>query len=148
MRLIKKYPQAEVAWRPVEAHPKSEEPEHIPYADLAVMGALFARDHAIDLSVYNDRMFEMYFTKHFSVDDPLALASAVAPLGIEKVEFINALTNGAYAHALAEANNYAYKTNKIWAVPAFIFGDKRLDSVEGVGVTETQLSNFLRECYG
>jgi len=148
LRLARKYPRAEIAWKPVEAHPKVEEPEHMPYADLAVMGAFFARDHGIDLATYNERVFDMYFNKHLAVDDPLALAAAVTPLGIDAAAFVAALTDGAYAKALAEANDYAYEVNKVWAVPSFVFGDKRLDAVGGIGVTKAQLKAFLEDCYG
>lgn len=146
-RLLPDYPMADIAWRPVEAHPKVEEPEHKPYADLAVMGAFFARDHGVDMAAYNERVFDMYFNQHKKVDDPLVLADAVAPLGIDKEAFAAALADGTYSAALADANDYAYETNKVWAVPTFIFGGKRLDAREGVGVTEEQLAAFLRDCY-
>jgi len=148
LRLVRDYPQAEIAWKPVEAHPKVEEPEHMPYADLAVMGAFFACDHSIDLAMYNECIFDMYFNKHLAVDDPQALATAIKPLKIDTAAFVAALTAGTYAKALAEANDYAYEVNKVWAVPSFIFGDKRLDAVGGIGVTEAQLAAFLRDCYG
>ena len=147
MRLLPDYPQAEIDWQPVEAHPRVEEPEHMPYADLAVMGAFFARDHGIDIAAYNARVFDMYFTQRQRVDNPHALAEAVAPLGIDKESFTAALTDGTYNAALTQANAYAYETKKVWAVPTFVFGDKRLDAVEGVGVTEEQLAVFMRDCY-
>lgn len=147
MQLLSEYPQAEIVWCPVEAHPKVEEPEHKPYADLAVMGAFFARDHGIDLAAYNERVFDMYFTQRQKVDDPQALADAVAPLGIDAAEMVAALTGGTYEKALEEANRYAYEANKVWAVPTFVFGGKRLDAREGVGVTEAQLDGFLKDCY-
>ena len=147
-QLVKDYPQAEMVWRPVEAHPKVEEPEHMPYADLAVMGAFFARDHGIDIAAYNDRVFDMYFNEHQKVDDARVLAEAVKPLGIDTETFAAALTDSTYEKALAEANEHAYITNKVWAVPSFVCGDKRLDAVGGVGVTEKQLAAFLRDCCG
>ena len=148
LRLAADYPQADIAWLPVEAHPKVLEPEHKPYADLAVMGAFFARDHGIDLALYNERVFDMYFNERRQVDDPQALARAVKPLGIDSEAFVAALTDGRYEEALAQANSYAYEANKIWAVPSFICGDQRLDAAEGVGVSEEQLAAFLKECCG
>lgn len=146
-RLLQNYPMAEILWKPVEAHPKVEEPEHKPYADLAVMGAFFASDHGIDIAAYNERIFDMYYIRGKKVDDPQALAEAVAPLGIHAKAFMTALIGGAYASALAAANDYAYEENKVWAVPTFIFGNKRLDAREGVGVTAAQLAGFLEDCY-
>ena len=148
MQLLKDYPQAELAWCPVEAHPKAEEPEHKPYADLAVMGAFFARDHGIDVAAYNACVLDMYFNKHMQPDDPQALAEAVKPLGMDTEALVAALTDGTYTDALMQANLYAYRDNKVWAVPTFVFGDKRLDAKEGVGVTAEQLADFLQDCYG
>ena len=145
-RLLGDYPPAEIAWMPVEAHPKVEEPEHKPYADLAVMGAFFARDHGIDLALYNKRVFDMHHNEHKQVDNPQALAEAVKPLGIDTEAFVTALTDGTYVKTLAEANDYAYEVNKVWAVPSFVCGNKRLDAVGGVGVTEEQLAAFLQDC--
>lgn len=146
--LLPDFPMAEIVWRPVEAHPKVEEPNHRPYADLAVMGAFFARDHDVDIAAYNGRVFDMYYGRREKVDDARALAEAVAPLGLDTDALIAALEGGVYADALTKANDYAYETNKVWAVPTFVFGDKRLDAKEGVGVTEEQLAAFLRGCYG
>jgi Predicted dithiol-disulfide isomerase involved in polyketide biosynthesis len=147
-RLVEDYPQAEIAWCPVEAHPKVEEPEHVPYADLAVIGAFFAQDYGIDLAAYNERVFDMYFNEHQQVDDPRMLAEAVKPLGIDTEAFVTALMDGTYEKALAKANRHAYITNKVWAVPSFVCGNKRLDAVGGVGVTEEQLAAFLQDCCG
>lgn len=147
-RLLTQYPQADIAWLPVEAHPKVEEPEHKPYADLAVMGAFFARDHGIDLVQYNDYVFDMYFEKRQKVDDVNALAEAVAPLGIDQAAFVADLTDGTYEKALAEANDYAYEVQKVWAVPSFVCGDRRVDAVGGIGVTEEELAALLADCYG
>lgn len=148
MKLLKHYPQAEVVWLPVEAHPKDEEPEHKPYADQAVMAAFFARDHGVDLSAYNERVFDMHFNKRRNVDNPETLAEALAPLGIDKAALTAALEGGVYAKALAEANDYAYEVKKVWAVPTFVFGDIRRDAVGGVGVTEEEMVSLLQECYG
>lgn len=147
VRLLREYPQAEVVWRPVEAHPKVEEPEHKPYADLTVMGALFAQGNGVDIAAYNERVFGMYFGERRQVDDPQALADAVAPIGIDRQAFLAALKDGAYRQALAEANAHAYEANKVWAVPTFVLGERRLDAKEGVGVTEEQLAAFLADCY-
>ena len=147
MQLLPDYPQAEIVWCPVEAHPKVEEPEHKPYADLAVMGAFFARDHGVDLAAYNACVFDMYFTQHQKVDDPQTLANSVTQLGIDAEAMAAALTEGTYEKALEDANRYAYETNNVWAVPTFVFGSKRLDAKEGVGVTEAQLADFLQDCY-
>lgn len=146
--LLPDYPQAEIVWRPVEAHPKGEEPWHKPYADVAVMGAFFARDHGVDIADYNACVFDMYYGRHQQVDDPQAIVDAVAaPLGLDGDAMLRALTDGTYAAALAEANAYAYEANKVWAVPTFVCGDKRLDAQEGVGVSAEQLAALLQACY-
>ena len=146
--LLPLFPEAKIAWRPVEAHPKIEEPEHKPYEDLAVMGALFVREHNPNLELaYHERIYKANFEEKKAVDDISVLADCVAELGIDASAFESALKSGVYAKALQEANDHAYEVQKIWAVPSFVCGEKRLDAVPGVGVTKTQIKELLQACF-
>ena len=145
--LLPKYPKTRVVWRPVEAHPKVEEPEHKPYEDLAVMGAFYVREHCPDLELaYHERVYNAQFEERKAVDDAAVLARCAADIGADAAGFEAAVRGGAYADALREANDYAYETHKVWAVPSYVCGGKRLDSVPGVGVTKAQLEALLKEC--
>ena len=147
--LLPKFPNAKIAWRPVEAHPKVEEPGHKPYEDLAVMGALFVQEHCPDKELaYHERVYKAHFEDRVAVDDISVLAKCGADIGADAAAFEAALKSGAYAGALSSANDHAYETQKIWAVPSYVCGEKRLDAVPGVGVTKDQVEALLRDCFG
>ena len=147
--LLPKFPGAKIAWRPVEAHPKVEEPEHKPYEDLAVRGSFFIREHCPGLELaYHERVYKAHFTDRKAVDDIAVLAQCAADIGADGAAFAAALKNSDYVQELADANDHAYETQKVWAVPSYVCGDKRLDSAPGVGVTISQLEALLKECFG
>ena len=146
--LLPKYPAAKIAWRPVEAHPKVEEPEHKPYEDLAVMGALFVREHNPELELlYHERIYKANFEEHKAVDNIEVLTKCAAELGVDAEAFEAALKGGTYVKALQDANDHAYEVQRIWAVPSYVCGEKRLDAVPGVGVTKDQIEALLKECF-
>jgi len=147
--LLAKYPGLEVAWRPVEAHPKAEEPDHRPYEDLAVQGAFFVREHNPELEqAYHERIYKAHFTDRLAVDNISVLARCAAELGVDEAAFESALRGGVYAEALKNANDHAYEECKVWAVPSFVCGDERLDAVPGVGVTKDQIEALIKKCLG
>jgi predicted DsbA family dithiol-disulfide isomerase len=133
--------------RPVEAHPKNEEPEHRPYVNLAVQGAFFFRDNGLDETAYTERMFKVANDDRQSVESISALAAYAAEYGADADAFTAALTCGRYELEQLAANDYAYEQKSVWAVPTFVCGEKRLDAVGGVGVTGEQLKKLLDECF-
>ena len=146
--LLPKFPNAKIAWRPVEAHPKIEEPGHKPYEDLAVMGAFYVREHNPELErAYHERIYKARFEDQLVVDDVEVLAKCAAELGVDGGAFAEALKSGVYTKALQAANDHAYEEQNVWAVPTYVCGEKRLDSVPGVGVTKAQLEALLKECF-
>ena len=146
--LLPKYPKAKIVWRPVEAHPKVEEPEHKPYEDLAVMGAFFVREQNADLELaYHERVYKAKFVEGRAVDNISVLAQCAEEIGVDASDFEAALRGGKYADMLREANDHAYEEQRIWAVPSFVCGEKRLDAVPGVGVTKEQIDRLLKECF-
>jgi len=146
--LLPAFPNAVMTWRPVEAHPKVEEPEHKPWEDLAVMGAFYIREHNADLELaYHERIYKAQFEDRAAVDDIAVLTACAAGLGADAAAFEAALRNGTYAPALRQANDHAYEERKVWAVPTFVCGEKRLDSVPGVGVTKSQIEALLNKCF-
>ncbi len=144
--LLTAFPAAEILWRPIEAHPKVEEPYHKPYEDLAVQGALFVRTQHGDELAYHERIYRAQFEEHLKVDDPDTLASLAEELGYDRAAFRKALADHTYEAAQRAANDYAYEQNKVWAVPTFVCGGKRLDAVEGRGITKEGLEAFLKLC--
>ncbi len=148
MAMLPRFPGARVLWRPIEAHPKTEEPWHTPYADLAVQGALFARAAGGDELAYHERLYRAQFDERRPVDALDTLAKCAEDVGLNGLAFREAIESGRFANEQAAANAYAYDQNKVWAVPTLVCGAIRLDAVEGVGVTEAQVRAFLERAAG
>lgn len=140
------FPHVEIIYCPIEAHPRVEEPEHKPYEDLAVQGALYFAHHGLDELAYHERIFRACFTDHLKVDDIATLTACAKELGADEADFRKALEERIYEDELQAANTYAYDDNKVWAVPTFVCGEKRLDAAEGLGITEKDLFAFLASC--
>ncbi len=148
MEVLPGFPNAEIVWRPVEAHPRLEEPHHKPYVDLAVQGALFVRAKGGDELGYHERLYRANFEERQVVDEIGVLTALAKELGYDALEFENALRSGTYVPEQLAENEYAYEENKVWAVPTFVCGEKRLDAKEGVGVTKAQIEALMRAIYG
>ncbi len=146
MELLPRYPGVQLAWRPVEAHPRLQEPWHKPYEDLAVQGALFVRAMGGDELAYHERIYRAHFQERRAVDSVEVLTDCARELGLPGEDFRAALTQGTYVSQQLAANEYAYDRQGVWAVPTLVCGQKRLDAVEGVGVTKTQVQALLEEC--
>jgi predicted DsbA family dithiol-disulfide isomerase len=147
--LLPEFPNAVIELKPVEAHPKVEEPGHRPWVDLAVQGGLYAKAVGGDETAYTERLIRLIHNEdRQSVEDIDVLANCAADAGLDAAAFKEALHSGSYEKALSEANDYAYETQKVWAVPTFVSGEKRIDAVANVGVTKQQLRELLQELYG
>ncbi len=146
MQLLPDFPAAEILWLPVEAHPRLEEPWHKPYEDLAVQAALFVRSQGGDELAYHERVYRAVFEEHRAVDDIGVLVALCAELGLPKDALQHALREGTFAKEQLAANAYAYGQKKVWAVPTLVCGQRRLDAVENVGITQAQLKAFLEDC--
>jgi predicted DsbA family dithiol-disulfide isomerase len=144
--LLPQYPGLAVTWRPVEAHPVEEEPEHLPHAHLAVQGALCVCAAGGDEAAYNDNVFKAVFEKRLPPDDIGVLKQCAAQAGADEAAFTQALTDEELTQARLRANDYAYEQNAVWAVPTFVCGELRLDAALGVGVTKEQIGDFLSRC--
>ncbi|MDR0937155.1 MAG: DsbA family protein [Oscillospiraceae bacterium] len=146
--LLPEFPNAVIELKPVEAHPKVEEPGHRPWVDLAVQGGLYAKAVGGDETAYAERLIKLIHTEdRQSVEDIGVLSNCAADAGLDATAFREALESGAYENALAAANDYAYETQKVWAVPTFVCGEKRLDAAPNVGVTKERLRGLLQELY-
>ena len=144
--LLPDYPHVRIDWKPVEAHPRLEEPWYNPHVDLAVQGALFVKSRGGDERAYHERVLRAYAEERQALDDIEVLAACAGELGLPAREFRDALESGAFAKEQVEANAYAYGPQKVWAVPSLVCGEKRLDAVPNVGVTREQVKKLLEDC--
>jgi len=146
--LLPEFPGVQVEWRPIEAHPKIEEPEHKPYVDLAVQGALYVKEKGGDALAYVEGVFKAYFEQHQDVEDVEVLAAQAEKAGVARDGFAQAVKDRAYEKEQRAANDHAYEEQKVWAVPTYVGEQARLDAVGGVGVTKDQVRKVLEACAG
>jgi len=135
-----RYPEIEIVWRPCEAHPRPE--RYGPHSDLCMQGMFFALDHGVDIWEYHERMFRAALKDRADIERVDVLADIVADL-IDVDEFRRSLESGEYAENQREGNDYAYGRCGVWAVPSYRMAGRKLDSIEGVGVTKDQLERFM-----
>lgn len=144
-QLLPHYPNVELIWHPIEAHPKNEEPEKRPWVNLAVQTALCVRDLDVPQLLFHNRMYEAYFDENLDIEDIEVLATIAHEVGADKTVVLEALQSGKYEQAGLEANDYAYEQKEVWALPTFVAQTVRLDSKPGVGVTKEQVRELLEK---
>ncbi len=142
VELIGDYPDIQIDWKPCEAHP---EPEPGPHSDLTLQGTLFALEHGADIWAYHRKMYEALLKDKIDRENIDALANYMKDI-VNAEDFCQALKSGKYKKVQMAINDYAYEESGVWAVPSYRFGDKKLDAVEGVGVTTEQLRKFFDDC--
>lgn len=140
LEFIGEHPEIEIEWRPVEAHPRPE--NHPPHTDLCVQSFYVARDLGADLAAFHRAMFQAVSAERRNVEKADVLADIVKDL-MDAAKFRAVLESGKYAPQVTENNDLAYEQSGVWAVPAFRMNGKKLDAVEGVGVTKEQVRDFL-----
>jgi len=141
--LLPKYPEVNIAWCPVEAHPKNEEPEHRPWQNLAVQASLCVRDLGVDEEEFHKRLYRAYCEEKLSVEDIAVLAKCAEEIGADRSKVETALKEAKYEKQQLAANDYAYEQKNVWAVPTFVGESSRLDAMAGIGVTKAQVEKLL-----
>ena len=141
MELLPEYTDIEVIWRACEAHPRPE--VYGKYSDLCVQGLLYAMEQGIELLDFHERMYHAALKDKVNIEDPAALADYFKDL-LDPAAFRDALMSGKYKQAGLDANDYAYEKSGVWFVPAYRMSGRKLDAAGGVGVTKTQLAEFLK----
>jgi predicted DsbA family dithiol-disulfide isomerase len=140
LEFIGEYPGIEVEWRPVEAHPRPE--NHHPHTDLCVQSFYAARELGVDLPAFHGAMFQAVSGERRDVEKIDVLAGIVKDL-VDADKFRAILESGKYARQVNENNDLAYEQSGVWALPAFRMEGRKLDALEGVGVTKEQVRDFL-----
>jgi len=140
--LLPNYPQLEIAWRPCEAHPRPD-----PYglhSDLCIQGLFFILENGICPWTYHDLIYQAIYQDHIDIEDLDILAEYVCKL-LGADNFKKDLQSGKYISQIAEANWYAWEKLNLSAVPSYRMGDRKLDSVENIGVTKKQIKQMICE---
>ncbi|WP_195201002.1 DsbA family protein [Faecalispora jeddahensis] len=143
--LMPQYPDVSVVWRPCEAHPRPD--RYGPHSDLCIQGYFFVRENGADVLAYHDRMYRAALKDRIDIESIDVLTDSVRDL-VDADAFRLALQQGTYQKALAESNRLAFERSGVWVVPAYRMEDRKIDSVENVGVSKEQLRRFLDQAKG
>lgn len=111
------YPMAERLGVPIVLPKVSPQP----HTHLAFEGYQYAKEQGKG-NDYNDRMLRAFFQEEQNIGDIDVLTQLAGEIGLNQVEYRNALETRKYKEVHQEALKKAYSTN-ITAVPAFIIGD-------------------------
>jgi predicted DsbA family dithiol-disulfide isomerase len=146
LEFIGNHPEIELEWRPVEAHPRPE--NHRPHTDLCLQSYYLARELGADMAAFHKTLFRAVAVERRNVESIDILADIVKDL-VDVRALRAGLEAGKYAEQVTENNDLAYEGNGVWAVPAFrMYQDtlpvKKLDAVEGIGVTREQVRELLK----
>ena len=141
VELLPKFSDIEVVWRPCEAHPRPEEYDR--YSDLCVQGLFYAVEKNVDIMDFHMRMYRAACRDGVDIENAKALSEAFRGL-LDPEDMAKALESGKYEKAVLEANDYTYEINDVWFVPAFRMEGKKLNAEGGVGISKSQLEEFMK----
>lgn len=140
--LAPQYYDIEILWRPCEAHPRPD--RYGPHSDMCIRGMFYARDKGADLWEYHRRIYAAAHEARVNIEDVEVVAGIVHGL-LDMNDFYQALQDGQYEQELQDANDYAYGQSGVWVVPAYRLNGRKLDAVENVGVSKTEIVQFLNQ---
>lgn len=114
-----------------------------PYTHLAFEGYQYAKEHGKG-NEYNDRMFRAFFQEELDIGDIEVLTALAGELGLDKVEFKEALETRKYKEKHKQALDHAYHDADISAVPTFVIGETVLQGVRNKETLESVIEEELR----
>ena len=138
---IDNYPDIEIEWRPIEAHPLPE--EHPPHTYLSCQSYYIAKELGVNMSAFHAVMFQAVAVERQNVEDPEVLCEILKDI-VDTAKFREILTAGKYASQIDENNDLAYEKSEVWYIPAFRMDGKKLDAKGGIGIRPEELRSFLK----
>ncbi|MDR2650680.1 MAG: DsbA family protein [Clostridiales bacterium] len=139
VNIIKDFPGTEIDWKPCEAHPR---PEPGPHSDIVIQGMFYALEHGVDIWKFHERMYDACLKDKINKEDVDTIAEYARDL-LDAEDFKRVVGGKKYEKIQRDGNDYAYEKQGVWAVPSYRMSGKKLDAVEGVGISERQLRAFL-----
>ena len=148
MDLLPAYPQTEILWRPVEAHPRPE--MSWPHTDLCIQAFYIAEELGADMNAFHRIMFQKTAIERLNVEKGGVIAEILKEI-VDSRKFLDILKSGKYRSMVDENNDLAYEKSEAWYLPAFRIpgGDQKtapkLDARGGEGVTRNEIGDFLKK---
>jgi predicted DsbA family dithiol-disulfide isomerase len=135
------YPEIEIEWRPVEAHPLPEDCH--PHTYLACQSYYIAKELGADINAFHAAMYQAIAIERRNVEKPEVLCKILKSI-VDTGKFRTILEPGKYAKQVDENNDLAYEKSGVWYLPALRLNDKKLDAKGGAGISPGELRNFLK----
>jgi predicted DsbA family dithiol-disulfide isomerase len=135
------YPDIEIEWRPIEAHPLPE--DHPPHTDLACESFYIAQELGADMGAFHAVMYQAISIERQNVEDPEVLCEILKDI-VDTDKFRDILASKKYTAQIQENNDLAYEKSEVWYVPAFRMNGKKLDAKGGIGIRPEELRSFLK----
>ncbi|MDR3259203.1 MAG: DsbA family protein [Fusobacteriaceae bacterium] len=131
----------DIEWIPVESHPR---PENVhPHTDLCIQAFYIICELNGDIPAFHHAMYDALVIEKRDVEKSDVLADIVKNI-VDPVKFIEILESNKYADKVNQNNDFAYEKSGVWVVPAFRMNNQKLDAIGGIGVTDLQISDFLK----
>lgn len=113
-----------------------------PYTNLATQGGYYA-DMYDKGQEYSAAVLSAYYEKEKDIGDIEVLAEIAQSIGLDPIDFTQALENGRYAKAVQRMEQYVQKSIQPKTFPTILLGDSiRLDG--GLHTVE-QLKSYLKQ---
>ena len=141
MEQIGGYPEIEIEWRPVEAHPLPE--QSFPHTHLACQSYYIAKELAADMNAFHAAMYQSIAVERKNAEKPEVLCGILTGI-VDTGKFRAILESGKYAKQVDENNDLAYEKSGVWYVHAFRMNNKKLDAKGGAGISPQELRVFLK----
>jgi predicted DsbA family dithiol-disulfide isomerase len=141
LKQIDDYPDIEIEWCPIEAHPLPE--DHPPHTYLACQTFYIAKELGADMPAFHAAMYQAIAIERQNVEDPEVLCRLLKDI-VDTDKLRTILDSGKYAKQIDENNDLAYEKSGVWFIPAFRMDGRKLDAKGGVGITLDELHNFLK----
>lgn len=136
------YPRLQMQFRPCEAHPRPE--QRSPHSDLALKGMYYALEQKADIWKYHDLIYRAFHVDRINAEDIDCLAGYLSGL-FDAEAFKAAMNSKKYDQEPFSANQYAWESLALTAVPSYCMGEHVLKAAEGIGVSKEMLVEFLTE---
>ena len=141
LELMDKYPELDIDWQPVEAHPR---PEYAwQYSDIASQGLLYIKEHGLNEAEYCRLVYKAHYKDNKRIDDIGTLSRIAESIGADRAGFENALKSKRYEQAVLDNNDLVWERLRYDAVPDYIEGDKELLSIEDHMISKDRLEDFI-----
>lgn len=143
LKLLEKYTQIEIIWRPCESHPRPE-PYWI-HSDMAIQGMYYIEEHQGDLWEYHRLVYEALFEKDMDISSVDILAVLAGRCGVNSEDFKHYIAADYYSRQVKDGNRYAWGEMGLDAVPSYCSGKHFIGSKDGFLVPAQKLEHFLKE---